>query len=74
MNEKTTKLLQCPFCGSEARFIKCVDANLNFKGWDIGCNGTKVDCIALDGFSGFDSGYSKESITEKWNLRASNLR
>ena len=65
----STELLTCPFCGSPARLIECYDENRKPTGWDVGCEGTDVDCIALDGFANFNSSETLEKAIDGWNRR-----
>ena len=62
----------CPFCGSPARLIECYDEGGKPTGWDVGCEGTEVDCIALDGFTNFNSSETLEKVIDGWNRRCNN--
>jgi len=65
----STELLTYPFCGSPARLIECCDEGGKLTGWDVGCEGTEVDCIALDGFTNFNSSETLEKAIDGWNRR-----
>jgi hypothetical protein len=65
----STELLACPFCGSPARLIECCDEYGKPTGWDVGCEGTGVDCIALDGFTNFNSSETLDKVIAGWNRR-----
>jgi hypothetical protein len=65
VDEVIPKLLPCPFCGNDAKFIEQFDEYAVGIGYDVGC-GTP-GCIAQDGLDWIEK---RAAIAEMWNRRA----
>ena len=68
MSEDNIKLKPCPFCGSEAKFIKqsttIMSNDSNIEMWDIACG--NWPCYLSDGA---DWHLTKKEVAKIWNRR-----
>lgn len=66
--EVSVKLLPCPFCGGEAKFVKTSDeivpGRVELVAWNVRCS----RCFASPLPNNYEG--SKEAAAERWNRRA----
>ena len=66
--EVSVKLLPCPFCGGEAKFVKTSDeivpGRVELVAWNVKCS----RCFASPLPNNYEG--SKEAVAERWNRRA----
>ena len=68
--QEMTKLLPCPFCGSDAYISELKQGK--YPRYGVACNGQRMNCIASRNNVYGHRYFSAEEAAEAWNRRTNN--